>query len=81
MAKNCCSKLTAMPFPVYVPPPVSPHAHSPSVSHSPGKQSAGSASKTQATLSAGKSNDNAEKVSETDATSEVRFISFQYFSY
>ena len=79
MAKNCCSKLTAMPFPVYVPPPVSPHAHSPSVSHSPGKQSAGSASKTQATLSAGKSNDNTEKVSKTDATSEVRFINFQYF--
>ena len=80
MAKNCCSKLTAMPFPVYVPPPVSPHAHSPSVSHSPGKQPAGSASKTQATSAAGKLNDNAEKVSETDATSEVRLTNFQYFS-
>ena len=79
MAKNCCSKLTAMPFPVYVPPPVSPHAHSPSVSHSPGKQSAGLASKTQATSAAGKLNENAEKVSETDATSEVRLTNCQYF--
>ena len=80
MAKNCCSKLTAMPFPVYVPPPASPHAHSPSVSHSPGKQSAGSASKTQASSAARKSNDNAEKVFQTDATSEVRLINLQYFS-